>query len=355
MGIVQDEIFGPVLTLQTFTCEAEAVGLANDSIYGLSAPVFTRDLDVALQMSLALESGTVWVNDWAKLHDQFEEGGFKASGWAGCAGSPSSTTSSSTSTSACSRAPSPTSDSGSGPSNRSAQLHPTSQTGHLTMTTAIIGVGKIGTAVATDLVSGGEAVILAARTRADAERLAGELGPTATAAEVADAVRDADAVVFAVWLDATKDLITELGSQLDGKVVIDPSNPVAADDNGDLSRTLPDGVSSASVLAGLLTPGASLVKAFGTLSAPSLSSGANRTPERAVLFYATDATDAVATIERLISAAGFDPVGVGGLDQAIRIEMFGDLHEYGGLDGKLVDADEAAAALLKGSAQPALG
>jgi betaine-aldehyde dehydrogenase len=80
MRIVQDEIFGPVLTLQTFTSEAEAVALANDSVYGLSAAVFTRDLDTAMRVSLALESGSVWVNDWAKLHDQFEEGGFKASG-----------------------------------------------------------------------------------------------------------------------------------------------------------------------------------------------------------------------------------------------------------------------------------
>ena len=80
MGIVQDEIFGPVLTMQTFTSEAEAVALANDSVYGLSAAVFTADLDVAMRVSLALEAGSVWVNDWAKLHDQFEEGGFKASG-----------------------------------------------------------------------------------------------------------------------------------------------------------------------------------------------------------------------------------------------------------------------------------
>lgn len=80
MRVVQDEIFGPVLTLQTFTSEREAVALANDSVYGLSAAVFTRDVDTALRVSLALEAGTVWVNDWARLHDQFEEGGFKASG-----------------------------------------------------------------------------------------------------------------------------------------------------------------------------------------------------------------------------------------------------------------------------------
>jgi betaine-aldehyde dehydrogenase len=80
MAIVQDEVFGPVLTMQTFATEAEAIAMANDSQYGLSASVFSRDADVPLRVALALESGSVWVNDWARLHDQFEEGGFKGSG-----------------------------------------------------------------------------------------------------------------------------------------------------------------------------------------------------------------------------------------------------------------------------------
>jgi len=80
MSIVQDEVFGPVLTMQTFSSEAEAIALANDSNYGLSASVFSRDVDIPVRVALALESGSVWVNDWAKLHDQFEEGGFKGSG-----------------------------------------------------------------------------------------------------------------------------------------------------------------------------------------------------------------------------------------------------------------------------------
>jgi len=80
MPIVQDEVFGPVLTMQTFATEAEAIAMANDSQYGLSASVFSQDVDIPLRVALALESGSVWVNDWARLHDQFEEGGFKGSG-----------------------------------------------------------------------------------------------------------------------------------------------------------------------------------------------------------------------------------------------------------------------------------
>jgi acyl-CoA reductase-like NAD-dependent aldehyde dehydrogenase len=80
LPIVQQEVFGPVLTMQVFADEAEAVGLANDSEYGLSASVFSSDVDVSLRMALAIQAGTVWINDWALLHNQSEEGGFKSSG-----------------------------------------------------------------------------------------------------------------------------------------------------------------------------------------------------------------------------------------------------------------------------------
>ena len=60
-----------------------------------------------------------------------------------------------------------------------------------------------------------------------------------------------------------------------------------------------------------------------------------------MLFYATDDDQAAAASERLISAAGFDPVKAGGVDAALRIETFGALHQFGGLNGKTLDASEA--------------
>jgi 8-hydroxy-5-deazaflavin:NADPH oxidoreductase len=213
------------------------------------------------------------------------------------------------------------------------------------MSTAIIGVGKIGQALATHLTGGGEAVILAASKPASAEQLARELGRSASAADVADAIEHADAVIFAVWLDVLEDLVRHNAARLAGKVVIDPSNPIGPDGKGGFMRTLPDGVSSAEVIAGLQPSGAHFVKAFGTVSAEHLADAANRSPDRAVLFYATDDDVAATTAERLISAAGFAPVKAGGLDQATRIEMFGDLHDFGGLNGRLLTVGQARALL----------
>ncbi len=80
MSIVQDETFGPVATLQVFETEAEAVELANDNIYGLSASVWSTNVDLPLRVARELDAGTVWINDWAQIDDEFEEGGFKMSG-----------------------------------------------------------------------------------------------------------------------------------------------------------------------------------------------------------------------------------------------------------------------------------
>jgi predicted dinucleotide-binding enzyme len=210
------------------------------------------------------------------------------------------------------------------------------------MTTAIIGTGNIGGALARHLVGGGEPVVLAAKDEANAAALAQELGELARAASVEDAIEAADAVVFAVWLDTTKELLAKDASLLENKVVIDPSNPLGFDESGQMTRTLPEGQSAGSVVAALLPASAHYVKAFGTLGADALASAANREPQRAVLFYATDDDTAATMVERLIRAAGFEPLQAGRLADAGRLEVpGGDLHQGGGLNGQLVDLDQA--------------
>jgi predicted dinucleotide-binding enzyme len=218
------------------------------------------------------------------------------------------------------------------------------------MSTAIIGVGNIGGTLARNLVGGGESVVLAAKDEGNAAALAQELGDLARAASVEEAIAEADAVVFAVWLDTIKELAAKDADLLEGKVVVDPSNPIGVDENGQMTRTLPENQSAGSVVAAMLPAGAHFVKAFGTLGADSLGSAANRQPSRAVLFYATDDDAAATAIERLSSVAGFDPLKVGGVADAGRIEVpGGDLHQNGGLNGQLLDLDQARSAVAAGA------
>jgi hypothetical protein len=207
------------------------------------------------------------------------------------------------------------------------------------LTTAIIGVGNLGGTVARHLVAGDEPVVLAAADEDHAKALADELGPNASVASVEDAIAGADAVVLATWLDQTKEYLPGDAGLLENKIVIDPSNPIGFE-NGQMIRTLPEGVSSGSVVASMLPAGAHYVKAFGTLGAvEQLATSANRDP-RVVLFYATDDDTAEATARRLITAAGFEPLKVGGVSAAGRIEG-----PDGELQGRIFDLDEARATI----------
>ncbi len=81
MRIAQEEIFGPVLSTISFRSEEEAVRIANDTMYGLAAAVWTSDIDVALRTSKRLRAGTVWVNCFDEGSISVPFGGFKQSGF----------------------------------------------------------------------------------------------------------------------------------------------------------------------------------------------------------------------------------------------------------------------------------
>jgi acyl-CoA reductase-like NAD-dependent aldehyde dehydrogenase len=80
MRIAQDEIFGPVLSVMSWTEEREAIELANQTPYGLTASIWTNDIDRALAAAQRIEAGYVWVNDVETRYPGLPFGGWKQSG-----------------------------------------------------------------------------------------------------------------------------------------------------------------------------------------------------------------------------------------------------------------------------------
>jgi phenylacetaldehyde dehydrogenase len=81
MKVVKEEIFGPVVTAIPFSDPEEVLPSANNSVYGLAAAVWTRDISKAHRMAAQLKAGTVWINCYNVFDAALPFGGFKQSGW----------------------------------------------------------------------------------------------------------------------------------------------------------------------------------------------------------------------------------------------------------------------------------
>lgn len=195
---------------------------------------------------------------------------------------------------------------------------------------AIIGLGNIGRAVAANLVKGGREVIVADRTLAKASALANTLGTKARPMEVPTAIQEAGIIILAIYFEPIRAFLAAYAGTLQGKIIVDPSNPIAPAEGGGFKKIIEENVSAGMVLSAEIPESATLVKAFGTLGATTLAEAAHTLP-RSVLFYALDNLKVKPVIEELLRDSGFEPVNIGGLDKSIRIEVFGDLHEYGAL------------------------
>jgi 8-hydroxy-5-deazaflavin:NADPH oxidoreductase len=208
----------------------------------------------------------------------------------------------------------------------------------------VIGLGNIGQAVAVNFSKSNRSFIAADRNVEKAKTLFANWGISAQPSDIASAVKSADIVILSIPFEAIAGLMKEYASDLEGKIIVDPSNPIAPDEKGGFKKVIGEKESAGEINASALPKNAKLAKAFGTLGAASLAGSAYRKPEKAVLFYATDENEINETIEQLITDNGFDAVRVGGLNQSLRLEVFGDLHEFGAL-GKVVKLSEAIAKL----------
>jgi predicted dinucleotide-binding enzyme len=198
------------------------------------------------------------------------------------------------------------------------------------MSTAIIGTGGLGSVIARRLASGGETLRLSSADTESARTLAAAIGRGAAAASGnRDALQGADAVILALRFGVLKGVIEEIADSLTDKLVVVPSNPVGLDAQGKIVRLLPQRQSSGKVVAGWLPEGARLAMAFGSMSGDLLESSSNRSPELAVLFYATDDERAGWQVDRLIRTAGWHliasppwPVGFAGRRLGDRFPFF---------------------------------
>lgn len=178
---------------------------------------------------------------------------------------------------------------------------------------AMIGAGNVGSAIARAVTDAGHEVVVAAATEVDLQDFPDEVPATKTTSNT-DAVDGADIVVLAVPYGAVNEVVTALRDDLDGKIVIDVSNPLASD----LSGLSIEGVSGAELVA-QAAPGARVVKAFNTVLA---ANQATATIDGTQLdgFVAGDDAEAKQVVMDLLEEIGFRPVDVGALSVARYLE-----------------------------------
>ncbi len=210
---------------------------------------------------------------------------------------------------------------------------------------AVIGLGNIGKAVAGNLAKSKREFFVADRNPEKAKELSSGWGSKARPGTISEAVKNAQIVILAIPFEAVEGFLKQYSADLTSKIIVDPTNPIAPDEKGGFKKMIADHASAGEINSKFLPENAHLVKALGTLGAASLSLSAYQTPEKSVLFYAADDVSIFPEVEDLIKDNGFEPLRIGGLKQSIRIEVFGDLHEFGAL-GKPVGLAEAKEKLL---------
>ncbi len=181
-------------------------------------------------------------------------------------------------------------------------------------TISIIGSGGMATAIGSRIAKAGHTVEVLSRDPAKARALADKLASGATTGKYG-AAPAGDIVILAVPYCSAAAVVTEFGDALDGKVIIDISNPVKSDM---LGLVTPHGSSGAQEIAKGAPAGAHVVKAFNTIFGHVLAKGG-----RLDAFIAADDAGAKARVSTFIESFGLRPLDVGGLPMAATLESLG--------------------------------
>jgi 8-hydroxy-5-deazaflavin:NADPH oxidoreductase len=188
------------------------------------------------------------------------------------------------------------------------------------MDITIIGTGNMARGIATRALTGGNGVTLLGTSIEKAQALADELSGDVRAGRVGDPL-SGDVVVLAVWYQALDDVLRRYEGELDGKVVVDITNPV------DTETYAPLSIEAGSVAQEIAArvPGAKVVKAFNTTFAGTLVEG-QVAGEQLDLLLASDDEEAKRAVARLASDGGMRPIDVGPLTLAHNLEALGYLN-----------------------------
>jgi predicted dinucleotide-binding enzyme len=181
-------------------------------------------------------------------------------------------------------------------------------------TISIIGSGKMGAAIAGRIAKAGHTVEVLGRNSTKAQAIADQIGAGATAGTYG-AVPAGDIVILAVPYAGAAAVVSDFGSTLTGKVVIDIANPVAPDLSG---LVTPPGSSGAQEIAKGLPAGVHIVKAFNTIFGHVLAKGG-----RLDAFIAADDAEAKKRVSTFLESLGLRPFDVGGLHMAQTLEALG--------------------------------
>ena len=188
------------------------------------------------------------------------------------------------------------------------------------MEITIIGTGNMARGIATRALAGGHSVTLLGTETANAQALADELSGDVRAGQVGDPLTG-DVVVLAVWYAAVDDVLGRYGDQLDGKVLVDITNPIDVEAFEPLRL---DAGSAAQEIAAKV-PGARVVKAFNTTFAGTLEQGSVAGEPLDVL-VASDDEGAKEIVSRVVSDGGLRAIDAGPLRRARELEALGYLH-----------------------------